>query len=133
MRATTAVHNNAVKMVLMQLSNLGVYAARREVGLFYDPRDVMALKEALTRGGPMPTLHPHKIGVDGEADIQGLIPPRGIALAVEVKVGRDKLRPRQALWAKMWVASGGTHLVVHPDHDDWTMRLADVIKSCQIG
>jgi hypothetical protein len=131
MRALSSVHNNAVKLVLVQLSNLGVYAARREVGMFYDPRDVRALKEALTRGGPAPTLHPHKIGVDGEADIQGLIPPMGRGLAVEVKVGKDRLRPQQAQWAKMWVAGGGVHLVIHPDHSDWTLRLADVIAECR--
>lgn len=131
MREIALVHNNAVSLVLLELSNLGVYAQRREVGMFYNPRDVKLLKEALLTGRLPTSLHPHKIGVDGEADIQGLVPPHGRGLAVEVKVGRDKLRPKQVSWAKMWAGLGGVHLVVHPDQPGWKDRLAEVIAICR--
>ena len=131
MRETAAVHNNAVSLVLLELSNLGVYAQRREVGMFYNPREVRMLREALITGRAAPSLHPHRIGVEGEADIQGVIPPHGRALAVEIKVGQDRLRPKQAAWRKMWANHGGVHLVVHPDKPEWKHHLAEVIMACK--
>lgn len=131
MRNIAKVHTNAVNLVLIELARLGVYAARREVGMFYVQADIIALKDAITMRRPAPILHPRKIGVEGEPDIQGIISPHGQAIGVEVKVGRDRLRPKQTAWAKMWVAKGGAHIVVRPDREGWADGMAKAIAECR--
>ncbi len=103
-------HTNAVKLILLELSHLNCLAARREVGLFYDKRG-----------------NPRKIGVDGEADIQG-ITPTGRAIAVEVKIGRDKVREDQSTWAQAWEKRNGLYAVISTDWDDWKEQLRELVQ-----
>ncbi len=52
-------------------------------------------------------------GVRGVADT--LFCVKGHFIAVEVKVGKDKLRPQQILFLNNVIADGGTGLMVHED------------------
>ena len=80
---------------------------RRDVGLFMDQRG-----------------HPRKIGVPGEADIQG-IQPGGRAVAIEVKVGRDKRRPHQEAWATRFVQVGGLYCLAVANTEDDIKKILD--------
>lgn len=108
-------HTTAVKMVERQLSLLKIYAARREVGVFYD-----------SRGSA------HHVGVPGEADIQGIF-PWGQALAVEVKVGRDKPTIKQQSWARAWQARNGAYAVIRPDLKGWEAELETFVERAKKG
>lgn len=83
--------------------------ARREVGVFQDQRGCF-----------------HRIGVPGEADIQG-ITPTGRGIAVEVKVGRDTVRRRQSRWRDSWLRNGGLHAVIRPDRNGWQQAIAALV------
>ena len=84
-------HTEAVKCAIQAVISCGGRAWRRDVGLFYDARG-----------------HPRRIGVPGEADVQGILPD-GRALAVEVKTGNAKRTREQIAWSKMWVGMGGVY------------------------
>jgi hypothetical protein len=87
-------HNDAVRLTLLTLSELGCLVARREVGLFFDLRGIE-----------------RRIGINGEADVQGLV-PGGRALAVEVKAGRCAKRSKdQIRWGARFVQLGGLYVV----------------------
>jgi hypothetical protein len=43
----------------------------------------------------------------GMADISGILGPHGQRLEIEVKVGRDRLRPEQKSFGEMIAAHGG--------------------------
>ena len=86
-------HNDAINLCLIELSARGNMVARREVGLFNDMRG-----------------HPRRVGVVGEADIQG-VRPGGQALAVEVKTGAAVQNPQQKKWMKRFMEMGG-HFVL---------------------
>lgn len=49
----------------------------------------------------------------GVSDILAVLPPNGTLLAIEVKTGRDTLRPAQEGFLSSVKASGGHTLVVH--------------------
>src|SRR3954463_82494 len=85
-------HDQALARALLAVTRAGGRAFRHEVGLFRDP-----------------TGRTHLIGTKGEPDLMGLTAD-GRALAVEVKVGRDVLRPAQAAFARVWTALGGLHI-----------------------
>ena len=104
-------HTNAVKMVLLELSKLGCVAARREVGLFF------------AQDGSL-----HYIGVPGEADIQGIRPPDGRGIGVEVKIGADRPRKKQKMWAEGFRARGGIAGVCRPDKEGWEDDLRELVN-----
>lgn len=54
----------------------------------------------------------------GRPDIEGILPPRGVAILVEVKTGKDRLRPAQEAYFKEAAAAGAMVLVVK-DFDDF--------------
>ena len=84
-------HNDAVNHILIELSKRGYFVYRREVGLFFDMRG-----------------NKRKIGIKGEADIQG-IAPGGRAVAVEVKTGKAVRRKEQKRWAERFIQIGGLY------------------------
>lgn len=86
-------HSDAVKLTLLELSALGCMAARREVGLFRDERGT-----------------PRKIGISGEADVQG-IAPGGRAVGIEVKTGRASRTQQQKRWGARFTQLGGLYVV----------------------
>ena len=53
----------------------------------------------------------------GVSDILGIIPPLGRFLAVEVKTGRDRIRPEQVGFLRNIERSGGIALVVKDFND----------------
>lgn len=103
-------HSDAVNAVLLHLSSLGCMVARREVGLFTDPRG-----------------YKRHIGVEGEADVQGTT-PAGRSVAVEVKTGKGLLRTEQERWRDAFLARNGLYAVSRPDTDpDWKAGLSQLV------
>lgn len=49
-------------------------------------------------------------GLRGMADISG-IGPGGVRIEIEVKAGRDKMRPEQEAWRAMILRHGGIHII----------------------
>lgn len=82
-------HSEAINVALLTLSELGCLAARRDVGLFRDHRG-----------------NPRRIGITGEADIQGTM-PGGRSIAVEVKTGNATQTADQKRWQAAFEARGG--------------------------
>lgn len=103
-------HSDAVRLALLALSDAGCLCWRNETGMFQD-----------ARGGK------HRIGLPGSADIIGTT-GTGRAIGVEIKVGRDRLRPDQAAWRDAWQSRGGLYLEVHPDRDGWKDELAALVR-----
>lgn len=52
-----------------------------------------------------------RAGIKGMADISGIAGPGGRRLEIEVKAGRDRLRPEQASWGQMIERHGGIFIV----------------------
>jgi hypothetical protein len=93
-------HDQAIARALLAITRAGGRGFRHEVGAFRDARGSW-----------------HRIGTAGEPDVMGCA-PGGRALAVEVKVNRDRLRPEQAAFAKAWTALGGLHVVARYSDDE---------------
>lgn len=53
-------------------------------------------------------LRPVRSCPNGTADIMGCV--KGCAIAIEVKVGRDKLSSAQVKWRDAWVKAGGVYV-----------------------
>lgn len=49
-------------------------------------------------------------GVDGQGDISGIIGPAGLRLEIEIKVGRDRIRPTQIGFRAMIRRHGGVYI-----------------------
>lgn len=104
-------HPEAVHAALRAIVSCGGRAWPRNVGLFRDVRG-----------------NPRKVGVRGEADVQGLV-PGGRALAVEVKTGAAERTPEQRAWGRMWVAMGGLYVVArYSDSDDGDAAIRAAIE-----
>lgn len=103
-------HSDAVNLVLVELSSLQCLVTRRDVGMFLD-----------TRGNH------RRIGVSGEADVQGTRPPDGRSIGVEVKVGTDRPKQNQKQWATAFTSRGGLYAVVRPDKPGWKEQLRALV------
>lgn len=87
-------HTDACKKVMLWLSEIGArHVVVRQVGLFRDARG-----------------NHRAIGTKGEADVQAVM-HGGRAVAVEVKMGRDDLRPEQKIWRANFILQGGLYHV----------------------
>lgn len=86
-------HNDALKLMLIELSRCGCMVARRDVGLFTDWRG-----------------RPRRVGVLGEADIQGVM-PGGRALGVEIKTGKAEQSKQQKAWSRRFKEMGGKFIL----------------------
>ena len=60
------------------------------------------------RGGKMRRV---QAGVDGQADLSGIIGPAGIRLECEVKAGKDRMSANQMAFMDMIRSHGGIHVV----------------------
>lgn len=50
-------------------------------------------------------------GIDGQGDITGLVKPSGRRIEVEVKAGKDRMRPSQTAFKFMIEDFGGLYLI----------------------
>jgi hypothetical protein len=103
-------HDQAVQSALLTATKLGARLFRREVGLFTDLRGTK-----------------HLLGIKGEADLQGILPPGGWAFAVEVKTGRAVRTKQQVTWSRMWLRMGGLYVLARysdSSDGDATIRAA---------
>jgi hypothetical protein len=87
-------HDQAVQSALLAGTRAGGRLFPRHVGLFWDMRGKK-----------------HRIGVVGEADLQGILSPGGWAFAVEVKTGKATRTDEQEAWAQMWVQMRGLYVL----------------------
>jgi hypothetical protein len=71
---------------------------------------------------------------DGQADLYGWLRVDGIArhVEIEIKVGKDKLRPEQLAWKNTCEDSGVTYFLIHvpatENIDDAVKRTMDAIE-----
>lgn len=99
----------------------GARAWRRNVGAGYPSAVVKGALSALRRGDQAAALQalirsrPIQFGVPGEPDIDGWIPigGRAVRLAIEVKTGRDAMRPEQVTFQGVLTKAGGIYVVAH--------------------
>ena len=59
-------------------------------------------------------LHDDRIlraGLKGQSDISGIMAPSGRFLAIEVKVGKDRMRTHQEAFRSMILRAGGIHVI----------------------
>ena len=56
-------------------------------------------------------------GITGGADIFGWLPPHARGFGIEIKAGRDRLRPEQIGFQRNLELMGGIYLVVHNFED----------------
>ena len=100
-----------------------VLITRRNVGVFLavhgGPEALRAAVEILRSAGIVAV--PTRIGVTGEADLQGMIrrgDGRAEAFAIEVKTDVGRLSPDQARWAQeVWERRGGLYTVARSVND----------------
>lgn len=64
-----------------------------------------------------------RFGQKGSSDILAVMPPNGKLIAVEVKAGKDRLRPEQQAWLDEIESKGGIAIVAH-SLDDVCDRIA---------
>lgn len=128
-------HSNAVRLALIELSKHGCIVARREVGMFFDVRSIKALTSFIMKSHRVPSeselyaiLDPHRIGIPGEADIQGIRPPDGRGIAVEIKIAKDRQSKKQKTWAESFRARGGIAGVVKMDKEGWEDEIRKLVN-----
>ena len=80
---------------------------------------------AIGRGGQQRRV---SAGIDGQGDLSGLVAPIGRRIEVEVKAGKDRLRPSQIAFREMILAHGGIYIVAR----DITQALTDIAKEINI-
>jgi hypothetical protein len=54
-----------------------------------------------------------RAGIKGQADITGILAPSGRRLEIEVKAGKDRMRPEQIAFRDAVMAAGGVHVIAH--------------------
>lgn len=99
--------NDLTKFILNRLFKDGIYAWRNSVG---------AIK----------TSHGfYQMGKVGSSDIMAVLPPDGRFLGIEVKTGKDRIRPEQEGFMGNVRRMGGICLVVH-DEEDFTSKFNEI-------
>ena len=77
-------------------------------------------------GIPMPGGGFRPSGKVGVTDILGIF--KSLALAIEVKTGKDRLSPEQEGFLASFKASGGLSMVVH-SYDDFLLQWNKLLKN----
>ncbi len=95
-------HTALVNRILMRFS------ARPGLTLWKMPTGVA---RALTGGQII------SYGVEGGTNIMGIMAPAGRTVAIEVKVGDDRLRKKQRDFREMILSHGGLHIVAYSEED----------------
>src|SRR5690606_23226878 len=107
------------KLVNQALLEIGkrfpnVTAWKNHTGQAFTPGSVTDALNCIINGGTFAEardcLVPIKFGVNGQADISGIIRPSGRRLEIEVKTGTGKLREEQVNFKRMIDHYGGLHI-----------------------
>lgn len=80
-----------------------------------------AMRKPYTDKGGATREHFIPFGEKGSGDVLALL--RGVFYSIEVKTGKDKLRPTQDQWIARVIANGGVAFVAH-DLDDVIERVS---------
>lgn len=80
-----------------------------------------------TTGIPIPGGGFRSAAKTGLPDIVAILPPEGKHVGIEVKTGRDRLRPEQIGTLKNIKDMGGVALVVK-SYDDFLIQWSDICK-----
>ena len=86
--------NLTTQLILNYLFKKGIYAWRNSVGAF-------------SSGGKH-----YQMGKVGSSDILAVLPPNGRFMGIEIKTGKDSLRPEQIGFAKNLATMGAVSIVV---------------------
>lgn len=108
-----AEHEDLVKRILCILSQRGIRAWSNPTGQGWQGRAVKKTSQSLTLLYPR-ILH---FGLIGSSDILGIIPPRGVFLAVEVKTENDDQSLDQKNFQRMIVSMGGIYILARCTQD----------------
>lgn len=109
MKQKTNVTNDLTQRILKHLYSVGIYCWRQN-----------SLPIPVVRGGVFSGFRPaSKTGVP---DILAILPPFGRLLCIEIKTGRDRLRPEQIGFHKSAALMGAVVLVVK-DWDDYVRQM----------
>lgn len=100
--------NETTRLILNHLYNLKIFAWRQN-----------------TAGIPLPQGGFRPAGKTGLPDIMAILPPDGKFLGIEVKTGRDRLRPEQEGFIRNAGLMGAEVLVVK-DHPDFLRQFAEI-------
>ena len=93
--------NAITQEILKFLFSKGIFAWRQNVVAPFDPK-----------------LGQHRASSKkGVSDILAVVPPNGKFLAIEIKVGKDRMRPEQVGFMESIHFVGGCHMVVHNFED----------------
>jgi hypothetical protein len=106
--------NILTQKILEHLYSVGVYSWRQNV-----------LPIPVVRGGVVTGFRSG--GKSGLPDIMGVLPPRGKLLCVEIKTGRDRLRPEQIGFHASVRRMGGAVLVVKT-WEDYTRQILPILE-----
>ena len=68
-----------------------------------------------------------RFGQKGSADILAVLPPLGRLIAVEIKAGKDRIRPEQQAWLDEIESKGGISIVAR-SIDDVMERIAKELE-----
>jgi hypothetical protein len=97
--------NETTRLILEYLFQKGCYAWRNSIG-------------AIQSKG-----HFYSMGLTGSSDIFAIFPPNGRFIGIEIKTGKDKLRPEQVGFIKNCQHVGADVLVVK-DFEDFKNQLS---------
>lgn len=94
----------------------GARVWRRNVGKAIGMHDVHGAVKLLGAGQIKAAIQllqrrPIAFGVPGEPDLDGILPPSGTRLGIEVKVGKDRLSDEQTAFGVMLRNAGGIWIV----------------------
>jgi hypothetical protein len=67
-------------------------------------------------------------GIDGQADISGIVGPSGKRLELEVKCGKDRQSLEQIAFERMIRERGGVYVLVAYQRDNGGMTMDGVVK-----
>jgi len=73
-----------------------------------------------------------RAGITGAHDVFVWLPPDGKFLGVEIKIGKDRLRPEQEGFISNITRMGALSMVVH-SREDFLNKITPIIKSLSYG
>lgn len=102
--------NDLTQKILNDLFLRRIYAWRNSVGF-------------------LPTNHGmYQMGKIGSSDIIAILPPVGRFLGIEIKTGKDRIRPEQEGFKRNLELMGALYIIVH-DFENYLSTLDSILKT----
>ena len=101
--------NETTKLILADLYKRQIFAYRNSVGAISTPHGF------------------YQMGKTGSSDVIAILPPRGRFLGIEIKTGKDRLRPAQIGFIRNVELMGGLTMTVK-SFEDYTQQLVHILS-----